>query len=221
MDRSKEKRMENIEDLVGEMIEGADGPTVVFRAKEGEVDFSDLIEYEEEQEDERFVIRALEGMVWHEQWIAFGTAKEEIQKIFGQPDIVESSYYYFNDELRLDFDQEGKLAYIEFLDGVEGRLFPEIEGIPIFNLNAKDVLKKLKEKNGGTIDEEEDGYSYTFFNLSIGVSRGNTPKDIEEMIAQMKADGVDISGNEELEEEKKKAERWVTFGFGKKAYYTS
>ena len=131
--------MENIEDLVGEMIEGADGPTVVFRAKEGEVDFSDLIEYEEEQEDERFVIRALEGMVWHEQWIAFGTAKEEIQKIFGQPDIVESSYYYFNDELRLDFDQEGKLAYIEFLDGVEGRLFPEIEGIPIFNLNAKDV----------------------------------------------------------------------------------
>lgn len=68
-------------------------------------------------------------------------------------------------------------------------------------------------------DKHETGHSYQFMNLSIGIYREMTPRDVEEMIAEMKAHGIPTEQNPNLEAEKEKALHFATVGSGACGYY--
>ena len=68
-------------------------------------------------------------------------------------------------------------------------------------------------------DKHENGHSYQFMNLSIGIYREMTPRDVEEMIAEMKAHGIPTEQNPDLEADKEKALHLATVGAGVFGYY--
>lgn len=76
----------------------------------------------------------------------------------------------------------------------------------------------LSEENQGEIDDSEDGYSYGFLNISVGIYRPSVPEDVEDMIAEATADGKPMD-EAEIEDEMKKANYWVTIGIGVRDYY--
>ncbi len=166
-----------------------------------------------------FTLKPLEGICWNEYSISLENTKKEVEKVLGQPDIVENSYYYFDNELRFDFDNNEKVKFIEFLGGMEGTIQPQIYGVNAFTTEAEELYKTLKEHNVGENVDSENGYSYTFHGISVGVYREIIPEDMEEMIEEMKEEGVQIEGNEDLEVEKKRAYHWATIGIGRSGYY--
>lgn len=76
----------------------------------------------------------------------------------------------------------------------------------------------LSEENQGEIDDSEDGYSYRFLNISVGIYRPSIPEDVEDMIAEANADGKPMD-EAEIEDEMKKANYWATIGIGVRDYY--
>ena len=130
----------------------------------------------------------------------------------------DHSLYYFNNELRFDFDDVGKVEFIEFLGGVDGDLQPMIYDVPAFQTKANELYAILSQENHGDIDDSENGYSYGFLNISVGVYRPSIPKDIEAMIEEANKDGEPIDESE-IEDEMKRANYWATIGIGIKDYY--
>lgn len=59
----------------------------------------------------------------------------------------------------------------------------------------------------------ENGYSYQFQNISVGVYREAVPEDIKEMIEESASFGEPMSDNE-IEYEMKRANHWATIGGG-------
>ena len=106
-----------------------------------------------------------------------------------------------------------KVEFIEFLCGVEGMLKPAIYGISAFESQADDLFAVLKEQNNGVVGNAENGYSYQFQNISVGVYREAVPKEIEEMIAEAAIFGNPMS-DDEIQYEMKKANHWATIGVG-------
>ena len=72
--------------------------------------------------------------------------------------------------------------------------------------------------NNGEINDNENGYSYGFLNISVGIFRERTPEDVREMIEEAEEEGEELE-QEDLEYEKRKAEHWATIGIGVKGYY--
>ena len=151
--------------------------------------------------------------------ISLGMKKETVEKTIGTGKLIGERYYYYNSEMAIDYDSDDKVEFIEFLGGVEGSLKPVIFNISAFDINADALVEILKSNNDGDINDEEQGYSYAFLNISVGIYRESTPTNILEMIEEMKANGVSIEDNEDLEFEKKKAEHWATIGIGVDGYY--
>ena len=166
-----------------------------------------------------FKLQPLRGIEWNGKVINLGDSKQTVENVLGRPEIMDDSYYFFNSDLRIDFDKSGDVEFIEFLGGMAGELRPEIYGINVFETLAEDVKNVLSAKNNGVVDDSENGYSYAFLNSSIGVYRESIPEDVEEMIAEMEQDGIDTSDNEDIEYEKRKANYWATIGIGKPGYY--
>ena len=174
----------------------------------------------------RYTLIPTVGIEFDGKKIDLGITPEELIRIMGAPedgDIDDrepdvTKYYYHDSELRFDFDEDGKLEFIEFLGGIEGELRPEIYGADVFETNADELLELLTGKNGGDITDDDDGYSYTFIGTGIGITRSSTPEDIEDMIAESEEDGEEID-EEELEAEKLKAEHFETIGIGSSSYY--
>lgn len=166
-------------------------------------------------------VRPLEGIFFEQKSIKIAVDRQgNVKSQMGQPDsIYDNSYYYFDSELRVDFDENGYVEYIEFLGGIDGMLQPVIYGMKAFECQADELYHSLIMNDGDIVDNE-NGYSYTFMNISVGLYRENIPQDIEELICDMKADGIEIEGNENLELEKKMAYHWSTLGIGRKDYYS-
>ena len=211
--------MKKLSDMLSKITDGPDGPVGMFVINENEDEWDSNEEKKCNCESRTFTIKPLEGIEWNGKKIPLGSSKKDIENILGQPDTEEASFYYFENELRFDFDKNGTVEFIEFLGGNDGILQPELYGVKVFDIQADELYEILKEKNNGQIGDNEDGYAYEFFDLSIGVHRESIPENIEEMIADMEADGVDIEGNEDLEMEKKMAYHWATIGIGRKGYY--
>lgn len=166
-----------------------------------------------------FRLKPLRGIEWDNKVINLGDSKQTVEKVLGRPEIIDNSYYFFNSELRMDFDKSGSVEFIEFLGGIDGELRPEIYGVNVFETLAEDVKNVLCAENDGAVDDSENGYSYAFLNSSVGVYRECIPEDVEEMIAEMEQDGIDTCDNEDIEYEKRKANYWATIGIGKTGYY--
>ena len=120
--------------------------------------------------------------------------------------------------MRFDFDDDGKVEFIEFLGGIDGKLQPTIYGVSVVQSKADTLYNILSDENHGEIDDSENGYSYGFLNISVGVFRPNIPKDVEEMIVEAEEDGKPMD-KEEMEDEMKKANYWATIGIGIADYY--
>ncbi|MDO4168985.1 MAG: hypothetical protein Q4D45_03710 [Lachnospiraceae bacterium] len=161
----------------------------------------------------------LVGIKLRNQSIHLLDSKERVESLLGNPgSIYENSYYYFENELRIDFNRCNCVEFIEFLGGIDGKIQPQIYGVKAFEEDADTLYTILKSKNHGEIDDSENGYSYCFFHISVGIYRETIPDDVQEMIEDAKEDGEPMDA-EDIEYEMKKATHWDTIGIGIKNYY--
>lgn len=165
------------------------------------------------------VIVPLDGVLIGDKRICLGEYAEDIKAVLGEPERVhKKSLYYFSSELRIDIGADGTAEFIEFLGGTDGTLQPTIYGVSAFGTDADELYGLLAEKNSGGVNDSENGYSYAFLNISVGVYRESIPSDIEEMIAEADSEGFPMSA-EDIAEERKKAAFWATIGIGIGGYY--
>lgn len=161
----------------------------------------------------------LKGLECDGRLIAFGDSRAEVEQMLGRAQVWGTSLYYYQNVLRMDFDEAGRLEFIEFLSP-DSRLDAELYGINPFSEPADDVAALLREKNGGELTDHDNGYCLTFGGISVGVYRDTTPQEIAEMTEEVAADGTPMSP-ETIKAEMAKANRWDTVGFGIKGYYST
>jgi hypothetical protein len=149
--------------------------------------------------------------------ICFGMEKPIVDAAIGNGQRIGDRYYYFNHEMAIDYN-DNKVEFIEFLGGLDGMLKPTIYGISAFETQANDLFEVLKKQNNGMAGDHENGYSYQFENISVGVYREAVPQEVEEMIEEAAAFGTPMSADE-IEYESKRATHFSTIGFGIPGYY--
>ena len=149
--------------------------------------------------------------------VCFGMEQSAVESAIGKGQLIGKRCYYFNNEMAIDYSNN-KVDFIEFLGGVDGRLKPKIYGISVFETQANDLFNVLKKQNNGIIGDNENGYSYQFENISVGVYREAIPKEVEEMIEEAASFGNPMS-DDEIQYEMKRANHWATIGVGIAGYY--
>lgn len=127
----------------------------------------------------RIEVFPLEKIKFDDKEILLGMKADKVQELLGKPDRIFENYggesyrhFYFNSELGLDFDKDGKLEFIEFLAGIEGILRPYIYGISVFETDA-DELIEIMNGHDNEVDDSEADFCYSFLNSSIGLWREN------------------------------------------------
>lgn len=161
----------------------------------------------------------LTGISTGNKTVSLADSKANVEAALGKPyGIQKNSLYYFGNELRIDFDNQGLVEFIEFLGGIDGTLQPQIYGMDAFQADADVLYAVLKEKNDGDIGDNENGYSYSFLNISVGIWRQSIPENVQEMIAEATENGYSMS-EEDIAYETKLAAHWATIGIGVKNYY--
>ncbi len=161
----------------------------------------------------------LEKVIFDGVPIFLGMEKSVVEKAIGIGQFIGKRCYYFNEEKAIDYNENNTVAFIEFLAGIDGSLRPEIYGVSVFDTAADELIELLKQKNGEDIEDAEQGYSYSFLNISIGVYREIRPSDVLEMIEEMKADSIPTEDNEDLIADMCRANHWATIGAGIAGYY--
>lgn len=151
--------------------------------------------------------------------ILLGMARSDVERAIGKGRGIGDRCYYFNNEMAIDYDGDGNVDFVEFLGGIDGMLRPAIYGVSAFDVSADELAALLALKNAGEVGDADNGYSYTYKNISVGIYRETRPTDVTEMIKEMQALGVPIEGNPDVAEEKCKAEHWSAIGVGIKGYY--
>ena len=149
--------------------------------------------------------------------ICLGMEQSVVEAAIGKGQFVGKRYCYFNSEMAIDYSNN-KVKFIEFLGGIDGMMQPVIYGISAFESEADDVFEVLKEQNNGTIVDDENGYSYSFPNISVGVYREAVPEDIKEMLKESASLGEPMS-DDEIEYEMRRANHWASIGVGVAGYY--
>ena len=81
------------------------------------------------------------------------------------------------------------------------------------------MIEELTRRNNGPVDDREQGYSYAFLNISVGVYRSILPKDVRELIAEMEENGIPTLDDPDVERDRRRAEHWETIGIGLSGYY--
>lgn len=152
--------------------------------------------------------------------ISLGMGQEEVERRIGPGhDRNGARHYYFNSEMAVNYDAGGKVEFIEFLGGVDGKLKPVIYGVSAFDADAEELVEILRRENGGKAEDTERGHCCTFGSLSIGVYRELTPAGVLEMEEEMRRDGLPTEGNPDLENDRRNAAHWATIGMGIAGYY--
>lgn len=162
-------------------------------------------------------IYPLDKVVFDNISIYFGMGKSAVELAFGKGHPIGNRYYYFNNEMAIDY-LENKVTFVEFLGGVNGKLKPVIYGISAFDIDAAELVAMLKANNNGEICDNENGYSYQFSKISIGVYREVLPDEITEMIEEARRVGSPMS-DDEIQYEMKRSNHWATIGCGSVGYY--
>ena len=162
----------------------------------------------------------LEGLRLGDTLLPLAASKEQVEALLGPAVVVHGSrWYYAKSDLSVSFDPSGKVEFIEFLGGLEGRLQPTIYGLPAFQTGAGELIEELTRRNNGPVDNHEQGYSYAFLNISVGVYRSILPKDVRELIAEMEENGIPTLDDPDVERDRRRAEHWETIGIGLSGYY--
>ena len=162
----------------------------------------------------------LEGLRLGDTLLPLAASKEQAEALLGPAEVVHGSrWYYVKSDLSVSFDPSGQVEFIEFLGGLEGRLQPNIYGLPAFQTGAGELIEELTRRNDGPVDDSEQGYSYAFLNISVGVYRSILPQDVRELIAEMEENGIPTHNNPDVERDRLRAEHWETIGIGVAGYY--
>lgn len=162
----------------------------------------------------------LEKAVINGQVIPFGMDRSSVEEILGIGEQVDNRSYYFDCNLCIEYNQNMQVSFIEVSCGdPKGIVIPTIYGEDVTKCDAEHIFQILSEKNHGEIDDSENGYSYAFYNLSVGVYREITPNDYSELEDEMKANGIPVEDNPDLQSDFWKATHWATIGIGVKNYY--
>ena len=168
-------------------------------------------------------ILPLEGIVIENVGkINLDITKSDILKLLGQPsELSNKKQLFFNDyELRIDFDKNDKVEFIEFIFGP----FPEKTKLSIYNIDpfqigAEKLVEILSEKNNGEIDDSEADLSFRFLDISVGIWRDMTEKEAEEIIHEMTAENPYEENKSWLDEDLENSKNYWTIGIGRKNYY--
>lgn len=166
------------------------------------------------------ILKPLEGIEIDGTSIDLEASREDVLAALGEAGCVEGNSYYFADnDLRVDFDDDGRVEFIEVLGGSEGSIEPQIYGINPFTTDADEVYSLLKEKNVKGICDEECGYAYSFVKICVGVYREAIPDDLEEYLEELEESGINPDDDEEFQYELYLAHHFSTIGIGVKDYY--
>lgn len=139
--------------------------------------------------------------------------------MFGVGEQVDHKAYCFDSNLCVEYDDNKRGSLIEVSCGdPESAIMATIYGEDVMKSGADRILQILTEKNHGEA-ENENGYSYTFYNLSVGVYREITPDDYKELIEEIKINGDPIEDNPDGEADFRKSTHWATIGIGVNSYY--
>lgn len=158
-----------------------------------------------------------EKVVFGDISICFGMEQSAVELALGAGEAIGDRCYYFNTELAIDY-REGKVDFIEFLGGIEGRLKPVVYGVSAFDADAEELVQVLKTHNSGEICDNEGGYSCQFFHISIGLYRETLPDEIRDLVEEAKEQGSPMS-DAEIQQEMRRASHWLTLGCGSAGYY--
>lgn len=176
----------------------------------------------------KILVKPLEGIYWENKSILIGEKRGSVENTFSNTDIRKEcihnsglSFFVFKNDLRVDFDSNDCVEFIEFLGGLISELQPLIYDVDIFKTNADKLFELLKRHNAGEIGDSENGYCYDFKNISVGIYRESTPQSLAEFIEEIRNDSsIDEKISEEnIREETLKANYWATLGIGTKNYY--
>ena len=151
--------------------------------------------------------------------VFLGMEQSAVEAVIGKGQLKEKRYYYYDSEMAIDYDDSKRIEFIEFLGGIDGLLHPVIYGVSAFDAHADELTDLLLRKNNGEVVDTEQGYSYAFPNIGVGIYREIRPSDVAEMIEEMKADGIATENNEDLVNDMRKAMHWATIGIGVADYY--
>ena len=173
------------------------------------------------------IVKPLQGIFWENNSILLGEKIESVRLTFINTNIrtefynSNPSFFLFDNDLRVDFDNNNRVEFIEFLDGLISRLQPLIYGVDFFKTKADLIFELLKNKNCGNITDNSNGYDYQFKNISIGIYREATPQSLLKFISEIQSDAnIDKAVKEEnIKEEILKANYWTTLGIGTENYY--
>ncbi len=170
-----------------------------------------------------FTILPLKGIQWGNQSIFLGEEKIAVKEKLGEPETAfGNSFYYFDSELRFDFSADGKLELIEFLGEMAGSIQPVIFGVQAFQAEADELCHRLEEHNSGEVVDDEDGYSYAYPNIGIGVWRRSTPGAVVEFIKdlqeEMQDSDVDLTNHPDVIEERLLAAHWASIAVAASNY---
>ena len=169
-------------------------------------------------------IKPLEGIeIENVGNLYLGQLRSDVEKLLGITSESDNpnQVYYYNYELRVDYDTMNEVEFIEFLFGpFPSKTELSIYGHNPFLLKAEELLRLLIEKNDGEIDDQEAKYGYAFLNISVGIWREATPEDIEESIIENKQNGNYEHNKSWLLEEFEKSTHFWTIGIGKSKYYS-
>lgn len=158
------------------------------------------------------------GIIVGGRTIRLGDTRADVERMLGEPgSVIENSLYYFQSELHIVLDKTNRVEFIDVQGGPDGTLQAVLDGVEVFQADPDAVYELLKGKNAGGAEENENGYSYRFLDLSVGLFRESIPKNVDEMIEEARADGHPLS-IEDIEYEKRRT-HWAAIGVGVKDYY--
>ncbi|EGQ9313477.1 hypothetical protein ABMY37_22695 [Vibrio vulnificus] len=109
--------------------------------------------------------------------VKLGMTETEVNNVIGTPNSIHGHRHHFLDGLMVDFDNEGK---VEFIEAAESDLFSTtLFSIDVHRTLATNVLERmLLEGNYDHLDPEL-GYSYVFKEFQLSFWRSTLP-DVEE-----------------------------------------
>lgn len=109
--------------------------------------------------------------------VKLGMTDTEVSNVIGSPDCIHGHRHHFLDGLMVDFDNEGK---VEFIEAAASELFSTtLFSFDVHRTLATNVLERVQLEDNYDHSDPELGYSYVFKELQLSFWRPNLP-DIEE-----------------------------------------
>lgn len=135
--------------------------------------------------------------------IAIGDKIEQADKILGQSERYEQTYYYNGADIAI-FVKEDLIEVIEIRRDAECACHVVVDETDVFYTEKSEVLQILTLKNQeNSIDEDE--CVKCFKNLCIHVGMGISEEDVNELIRETKEDGMYEEMKEEIRKDVERA----------------